>query len=38
LFCFIYDPEGRIANPRRLEAELTMVSDGYTVEVIIAPK
>ena len=38
LFCFIYDPEGRIANPRSLEAELTMVSDGYTVEVIIAPK
>ena len=38
LFCFIYDPEGRIANPRRLEAELTMVSDRYTVEVIIAPK
>ncbi|MET0515225.1 MAG: hypothetical protein ABW047_07865 [Nitrospiraceae bacterium] len=38
LFCFIYDPEGRIGNPRGLEAELTMVSDGYTVEVIIAPK
>lgn len=38
LFCFIYDPEGRIGNPRALEAELTMVSDGYTVEVIIAPK
>ncbi|MGH7257449.1 MAG: hypothetical protein ACREIM_03665 [Nitrospiraceae bacterium] len=38
LFCFIYDPEGRIGNPRGLEAELTMLSDGYTVEVIIAPK
>lgn len=38
LFCFIYDPEGRIGNPRSLEAELTVVSDGYTVEVIIAPK
>jgi hypothetical protein len=38
LFCFIYDPEGRIGNPRGLEAELTTVSDGYTVEVIIAPK
>jgi REase_DpnII-MboI len=38
LFCFIYDPEGRLVNPRRLEAELTQVSDGRTVEVLIAPK
>jgi hypothetical protein len=38
LFCFIYDPEGRVVNPRRLEADLTRQSDGRTVEVLIAPK
>jgi hypothetical protein len=38
LFCFIYDPEGRIGNPRGLEAELTRVSDTQIVEVLIAPK
>ncbi len=38
LFCFIYDPEGRVVNPRRLEADLTRESDGRTVEVLIAPK
>ena len=38
LFCFIYDPEGRIGNPRGLEAELTNVSDAQIIEVFIAPK
>ena len=38
LVCFVYDPEGRIGNPRGLESELTTVSDAFTVEVIIAPK
>jgi hypothetical protein len=38
LLCFIYDPEGRVGNPRGLEADLTTVSDSYTVEVIVAPK
>ncbi|MGH7229474.1 MAG: hypothetical protein ACREIH_09730 [Nitrospiraceae bacterium] len=38
LFCFIYDPEGRVVNPRRLEADLTRESDGRTAEVLIAPK
>jgi hypothetical protein len=38
LVCFIYDPEGRIGNPRGLESDLTMVSDAFTLEVIIAPK
>ncbi len=38
LVCFIYDPEGRVGNPRGLEADLTSVSDTYMVEVIIAPK
>jgi hypothetical protein len=38
LVCFVYDPEGRIGNPRGLEADLTMMSDTLTLEVIIAPK
>ena len=38
LFCFIYDPEGRIGNPRRIEADLTSVSDERTIEVLISPK
>jgi hypothetical protein len=38
LFCFIYDPEGRIGNPRGLETNLTSVSDSFVVEVIVAPK
>ena len=38
LFCFVYDPEGRIGNPRGLEAELTSISDQYTVEVLVSPK
>lgn len=36
--CFVYDPEGRIGNPRGLEAELARVSDSQVVEVIIYPK
>ena len=38
LFCFIYDPEGRIGSPTRLESDLTSVSDRYTVHVLVAPK
>ncbi|MEQ1628745.1 MAG: hypothetical protein ABL965_15210 [Nitrospira sp.] len=38
LFCFIYDPEGRIGSPTRLETDLTSVSDSFTVDVLIAPK
>ncbi|MGH7167235.1 MAG: hypothetical protein ACREII_01760 [Nitrospiraceae bacterium] len=38
LFCFVYDPEGRIGNPQRLEAELTSPSDGHAIEVLVAPK
>lgn len=35
---FMYDPDGRIGNPRGLEADLTNVSDAQVIEVIIAPK
>jgi hypothetical protein len=38
LICFVYDPEGRIANPRGLENDLKKDSDEFKVRVIIAPK
>lgn len=38
LLCFIYDPEGRVGNPRGLEADLTCTDGTYRVEVIVAPK
>ena len=38
LFFFIYDPEGRIGSPTRLETDLTSVSDTFTVDVLVAPK
>lgn len=38
LLCFIYDPDGRIGNPRGLEADLAMAGGAYAVEVIVAPK
>ncbi len=38
LVCFIYDPDGRVGNPRGLEADLSIVGDTYRVEVIVAPK
>ena len=38
LLCFIYDPDGRIGNPRDLEASLTTVSDSLAIHVLVAPK
>ena len=38
LLCFIYDPDGRIGNPRALEASLTAVSDSLAIHVLVAPK
>ena len=38
LFCFMYDPEGRIGSPKRLESTLTSVSEHCRVEVLVAPK
>ncbi|HKQ35129.1 MAG TPA: hypothetical protein VJT11_07500 [Nitrospiraceae bacterium] len=38
LLCFIYDPEGRIGNPRALETSLTTISDSLTIDVLVAPK
>ncbi len=38
LFCFVYDPEGRIGNPTGFEAEVTSVGSRYRVELVVAPK
>jgi HD superfamily phosphodiesterase len=38
VFCFVYDPEGRIGNPRKLESELKSERDGRSLVVLIAPK
>jgi hypothetical protein len=38
LLCFIYDPEGRIGNPRGLEASLASVSKSFVIDVLVAPK
>jgi hypothetical protein len=38
LFCFVYDPEGRIGNPTGLEAEVTSIGSRYRVELVVAPK
>ncbi|MEK9140158.1 MAG: hypothetical protein AAB308_03800, partial [Nitrospirota bacterium] len=38
IFFFMYDPEGRIGSPKRLETTLTSVSEHCRVEVLVAPK
>jgi hypothetical protein len=38
LFCFVYDPEGKIANPRGIENDLSKPHDSLNVIVIIEPK
>lgn len=37
LFCFVYDPDGRILNPRGIENDLNATQDEMTVRVLIAP-
>lgn len=38
LVCFVYDPEGRIANPAGIEADLNNGEHGIEVRVFILPK
>ncbi|RLI07091.1 hypothetical protein DRO24_03755 [Candidatus Bathyarchaeota archaeon] len=38
LVCFVYDPEGRIANPRGLENDLSKEINGVPVLVFITPE
>ena len=37
LFCFVYDPEGRIINPRGVESDLNSQQPELTVSVSIVP-
>jgi len=37
LYCFIYDPEGLIGNPKGLENDLSNTKDKISVKVIIKP-
>ena len=37
LFCFVYDPEGWIANPKGLEHDLERAEGDFPVSVMIAP-
>jgi hypothetical protein len=37
LICFVYDPEGRIPNPKGIENDLNRVEGDLTVKVIISP-
>lgn len=37
LICFVYDPEGRIPNPKGIENDLNCVEGDLIVKVIIAP-
>ncbi|MFZ0372213.1 MAG: hypothetical protein WBE25_07650 [Xanthobacteraceae bacterium] len=38
LYCVVYDPEGRISNPRGVENDLKRDSDAITVRIMIVPK
>jgi hypothetical protein len=38
LFCFVYDPEGRIGNPRGLESDLSKKHGNIMVTVQVAPR
>ncbi len=38
LICFVYDPEGRVANPRGIESDLSKDADKLKVTVWIVPQ
>ncbi len=38
LICFVYDPEGRIGNPKGIEGDLTKELNGIPVSVYITPQ
>ncbi len=37
LYCFVYDPEGIIRNPRGIEKDLEQLGKGFPVKVYIRP-
>ena len=38
LICFVYDPEGRVANPRGIESDLTREINDVPISVFITPE
>lgn len=38
LYCFVYDPDGNVRNPRGLEKDLTELGKGFPVKVFIRPE
>ena len=38
LICFVYDPEGRVTNPRGIENDLSNCDSDINVRTIIVPK
>lgn len=38
LVCFVYDPEGRVSNPRGVENDLNKSTNDINVKAIIVPK
>jgi len=38
LVCFVYDPEGRVANPRGIERDLAVRENGFEAKVFICPR
>lgn len=38
LICFVYDPDGRVSNPRGIENDLTREINGVPVTVFITPE
>lgn len=38
LLCFVYDPDERITNPRGIENDLTKVTDGLNVIMVVTQK
>jgi hypothetical protein len=38
LFCFVYDPDGRISNPQGIEKDLSGQKEGLSIQIFIGPK
>lgn len=38
LYCFVYDPDGNVRNPRGLEKDLAELGKGFQVKVFIRPE
>lgn len=38
LYCFVYDPEGKIKNPKGFERDLSDKADGFETKVLIVPR